>query len=151
MKQHWIIFTPLWFYQKSSIDLSKWQPREFHRKNKVCNTKCTKLHCLIGQICKTVFCKLTQKISLSVSGKQKSRQGCTWLLVFLSQIFRYFPPFLGCYFSGTSCTFHFGQMFNGFLTSTFDFYWSLDLQFWRTMVKLSEGQFLFAVAGDYFE
>ena len=29
---------------------------------------------------------------------------------------------LGCYFSGTSCTFHFGQKFNGFLTSTFDFY-----------------------------
>ena len=26
------------------------------------------------------------------------------------------------YFSRISCTFYFGQMFNGFLTSTFDFY-----------------------------
>ena len=41
----------------------------------------------------TVFSKLTQKISLSVSGKQASRQAITWSLVFLSQIFTYFLDF----------------------------------------------------------
>ena len=42
---------------------------------------------------KTVFGKLTQQISLSVSGEQVSRQANTWPLAFLSQIFRYFLAF----------------------------------------------------------
>ena len=42
---------------------------------------------------KTVFSKLTQKIYLSVSGKQASRKAITWSLVFLSQIFTYFLDF----------------------------------------------------------
>ena len=42
---------------------------------------------------KTVFNKLTQKIYLSVSGKQSSRHASTWPAVFLSQNFRYFPVF----------------------------------------------------------
>ena len=53
---------------------------------------------------------------------QVSRQASTWSLVFPSQIFYIFSSLLGCYFSEISCTFHFGQMFNGDVTSTFDFY-----------------------------
>ena len=42
---------------------------------------------------KTVFSKLTWKISLSVSGKQATRQASTRPGVFLSQNFRYFTSF----------------------------------------------------------
>ena len=42
---------------------------------------------------KKVFSKLTWKISLSVSGEQAVKWAGTWPLVFLSQIFRYFPAF----------------------------------------------------------
>ena len=42
---------------------------------------------------KTVFSKLTRKISLSVSGKQASRKSSSRPGVFLSQNFRYFPAF----------------------------------------------------------
>ena len=42
---------------------------------------------------KTVFSKLTRKISLSVSGEQASRQAIAQPGVFLSQNFRYFPAF----------------------------------------------------------
>ena len=55
---------------------------------------------------------------------------------------------LSRYFSEIYCTFCFGQMFNGFWTSNFDFYWSLALQFSCITVRLSEGSFLFAVASN---
>ena len=47
-----------------------------------------------------------------------------------------------------TCFFCFGQMFNGFLTSTFDFYWSLTLQFSCITARLTQGTFLFIVACD---
>ena len=94
---------------------------------------------------KTVFSKLTQKISLSVSGEQASRRANTCSILFLSQIFRYFQA---CYISGISCTFCLGQMFKGFLTSTFDFYWSLNLEFSCITVRIPQGSFLFSVASD---
>ena len=55
----------------------------------------------------------------------------------------------GCYFSKISCAFHFGKMFNGFLTSAFDFYWSLALQFQGK--NFTEGTFLFTDTSDYFQ
>ena len=95
---------------------------------------------------KTVFSKLTWKIYLSVSGEQANRQASTWPGIFLSRNFRY--QSLNCYFSEIYCNFCFKQMFNGFWTSNFDFYWSLALQFSCIMVRLSECRFLFAVASD---
>ena len=84
--------SPPWFYQKSStIHLRDSQVK------------------LNG---KTVFSKLTQKIYLSISGEQASKRlvsSCLFSdLKILSNI-------LDSYFSGMSCTFHFGQMFNAFL------------------------------------
>ena len=47
----------------------------------------------------------------------------TWNLVFFSQIFRYFPAFwVVILLKYPVYTFHFGQMFIGFLTCVFDFY-----------------------------
>ena len=94
----------------------------------------------------TLFSTLTQKISLSVLGDKQANKHLVSSFPF--SYFYILPSLLGCYFSGISCTFHFGQMFNGFLTSTFDFYWSLALQFSCITVRLSEGRFLFAVASD---
>ena len=85
-----------------------------------------------------------QRISLSVSCKQATHLASS----FSFSDFYILSSLSGFYFSGISCTFHFGQMFNGFLTSTFDFYWSLALQFPSITVRLSEGRFLFAVASD---
>ena len=48
---------------------------------------------MIGKKQQTVFSKLTRKISLSVSGKQASRQASDQPGVFLSQNFRFFPAF----------------------------------------------------------
>ena len=75
----------------------------------------------------TVFSKLMQKISLSVLGEQASQHlFSSFTLVFLSQIFTYFP-----------------DMFNGFLTSTF-------LKISCIMVRISEGRYLLTVASDKF-
>ena len=118
---------------------------KFTGKNKVSNTTWAKLR---GLISKTVFSKLKWKIFL-FSIRQADKQVSKHLASsFPFSDFYILSSLLGCYFSGTSCTFHFGQMFNGFLTSTFDFYWSLALQFSCIMVRLSEGRFLFAVASD---
>ena len=68
---------------------------------------------------KTVFSKFTQKIFLSVSVEQVSQHLAS---IFPFSDFYILSSLLGCYFSGNSCTFDFGQMFNGFLTVTFDFY-----------------------------
>ena len=87
---------------------------------------------------KAVFSKLTWKIPLSVTGKQASKHLAS---TFPFSHFYILSSCLDCYFSWISCTFHFGQMSNGFLTSTFNFYWSLVLQFSCIMVRLSEGKF----------
>ena len=97
---------------------------------------------------KTVFSKLMQKISLSVSSKQASKYSTS---CFPFSDFQILSSLSGCYFRGISCTFHFGQMCNGFLTSTFDIYWSLALQFLHITVRLSECSFLFAVASNWFQ
>ena len=95
---------------------------------------------------KTVFSKLTWKISLSVSGEQTSKHS-TWSFPFSE--FLILSSLLSCYFSEIYCAFCFRQMFNGFWTSNFDFYWKLTLQFSCITVRLSKGRFLFAVASDY--
>ena len=145
MEQNWIILTVYTFIK----NLWQIQLRDSHMKftgkNKVGNIMWEKLHSLIGQKGKTVFRKLMWKIPLSISGEQASKHLAS---SFLFADFYILSSLLGCYFSGISCTFHFGQMFNGFLTSTFDFYWSLALQFSCIMVWLSEGRFLFAVTSD---
>ena len=87
---------------------------------------------------KAVFSKLTWKIPLSVTGKQVNKHLAS---SFPFSYFYILSSCLGCYFSGKSCTFHFGQMSNGFWTSSFDFYWSLVLQFSYISVRLSEGKF----------
>ena len=91
---------------------------------------------------KTVFFKLMQKISLSVFGEQARKHLAS---SFPFSDFYIFSSLLSCYSSGISSTLHFGQMLNEFLTSTFDFYWSLALQFSHLTVRLSEGRFLFLV------
>ena len=57
--------------------------------------------------------------SLSGSGEQASKH---LVSSFPFSDFYILSSLLGCYFSEISCTFHFGQMFNGDITSTFDFY-----------------------------
>ena len=93
----------------------------------------------------TIFRKLTWKIPLSVTGKHPSIHLDS---SFSFSHFHILSSCLGCYFSGICRTFHFGQMFNGLLSDTFDFYWSLILQFSSTTVRLWEGNFLFAVADN---
>ena len=93
----------------------------------------------------SVFSKFTRKISLSVSGEQASKHLAS---SFPFSDFYILSTFVGSYFSGISCTFHLGQIFNGFVTSTFDFYLSLALQFSCITVRLSESRFLFPVASD---
>ena len=84
---------------------------------------------------KTVFSKLTQKISLPVSGEPGEEVKIAINLQFS------FPRILDCYFSEISCNYHFRQIFNGFWTSNFDFYRSLALKFSCVMVRLSESRF----------
>ena len=127
MEWNWIVFTLLWEKIKLSIP---------HEQNYMA---------WLVKNSKTVFSKFTWKISLSVAGEQASQYLAS---SFLFSDFYILSSLLGCYFSWTSCTFHFGQMFNGFLTSTFDFYWSLALQLSCIMVRLSEGRYLFPVASD---
>ena len=74
---------------------------------------------------------------------QASRQASTCPAVFLSQ-----NLILLGYFSEIYCKFCFKQMFNGFWTSNFDFYWSLALQFSYITVRLPKGRFLFAIVSN---
>ena len=65
--------------------------------------------------------KTTKQSSVNSTGKflcqyQVSRQASNWFLIFPSQIVKILSSLLRGYFSGISCTFHFGYMFNGFLT-----------------------------------
>ena len=94
---------------------------------------------------KTLFSKLTRKISLLVSGEHVSQH---LVSSFPFSDFCILSSLFGFYFSGISCTFQFWQMFNGFLTSTFQFYWSLALQLSCITVRLSEGRYRFPVAID---
>ena len=88
-----------------------------------------------------LFSKPTQKISSLVLDDQVASK---WTLVFQCQIFRYFLAFWVVISVEFFLIFHFGQMFIGFLTSTFDFYRSLALQFSYIIIRLPEGRFLFA-------
>ena len=49
MEQNWIMFTPLPFYQKSSVTHLRDSHMKFTGRNKVSNTTWAKLHGLIGQ------------------------------------------------------------------------------------------------------
>ena len=93
MEQNWIMFTPLWFYPKSSMIhyvIAMWNSWEkiksaiAHEWNHVP---------WLVKNGRALFSKLKRQISLSVSGEQVSRQASTWPLAFLSQIFKYFPAF----------------------------------------------------------
>ena len=90
---------------------------------------------------------LCGKFVCQYSGKQTSEH---LVSSFPLSDFNILSSVLVCYFSGTSCTFHFRQMLNGFLTSIFDFYLSVSLQISCAEVKLLEGRYLFPVASDYF-
>ena len=100
---------------------------------------------------KTLFSKLMRKIRSLVSGNQVSKQ-VDYRFPFLDfQIFSRFSSLGDCYSSGTFCTYHLGQIFIKFLTSSFGFYWSLCVQFSCITVRLSDDMFLFSVASDYFQ
>ena len=144
MEWNWIMFTLYGFlaFPLKIQGIATWNSRE---KIKFVITMWAKLIAWLVKNGKTVFSKLMRKIYLSVSGKQTKKHLAS-SFPFLD--LRTLSSLLSRYFSGTSCTFHFGQMFNGFLTTTLDFYWSLALQFSCIMVRFSEGRFLFAVASD---
>ena len=94
MEQNWITLTPYIvlskIFNRSIHVIATWNSQEkikltiLHEQNHVP---------WLVKNDKTVFSKLMWQISLSVSGNQVSRQAKTWLLAFLSQIFRYFPDF----------------------------------------------------------
>ena len=131
------MFTPYGFIKNLWQIHLKDSHMKFMRKNKAIPCEQNNATWLVKN-CKTAFSKLT-KISLPVSGKQMSRQASNQPLVFLSQIFTYFPAFYTVILvEHPSCSSHFGQMFNGFLTSTFNFYWSLPLQLSCITVRLSD-------------
>ena len=78
---------------------------------------------------KSAFSKLMLKISLSVSGEQASKNTALGLQFSFFRILDTSPSLLDGYFSEISCTYCFREMFNGFWTSNFYFYWSLALKF----------------------
>ena len=95
MEQNWIVFTSLWFDKKSLRDIfiqgmATWNSWEKIKSAIPCEQNYT---AWLVKYCKTVFSKLTQKISLLVSDEQASRQASPQPGVFLSQNFRYFPSF----------------------------------------------------------
>ena len=140
MEQSWIMFTSLWFHQKSLAIHLRDSHVKFKEKIKSAIPREQNCVTLLVKNGKTVFSKLTQKISLLVSGEQASKHLAS---SFPFSELKILSSLLGCHFSGISCTFHLGQMFNGFLTSTLDFYWSLGQQFSYMTVRLSEDRFLF--------
>ena len=135
MDRNWIIFTYGFIKNLRQI-----HPRdshvEFTGKNEIGNIPHEQNYAAwLAKNNKTVFSKLTQKISLPVSGEPGEEVKIAINLQFS------FPRILDCYFSEISCNYHFRQIFNGFWTSNFDFYWSLALQFSCVMVRLSESRF----------
>ena len=116
---------------------------KFTGKNKVGNTTWEKLRSLIGQKQQNSF-QWTHRENFFVSIRRAGEQASQHLAPsFPFSDFYILSSLLGCYFSGTSCPFHFGQMFNGFLTGTFNFYWSLALQLSCTTIRLSEAGIFF--------
>ena len=74
---------------------------------------------------KTLFSKLTQKISWLTQGKEaRSRWASKWISPLRQILF----ILLGSYFNDVCCTFHLGQMLIRFLSINFDIYCSLALQ-----------------------
>ena len=143
MEQNWIIFTPYSFIKNLQHTQLRDSHMKFTKKNKVGNTTWAKYAAWLVKNGKIVFSKLTRKISLSVYQASKHLASSFPFSDF------YTLSSLLVYFSGIFCTFHFGQMFNGFLTSTFDFYWSFVVQFSCIMtIRLSDGKFLFIVASN---
>ena len=139
IEQNWIMLIPPWLYQESSTDPFTRQPREIHGKKlrwQYHMSKFTRLN----------WSKTAKQFSVNSRGKftcqyqARRREG--------KQAFGLYPLSSSLYFSEISCTFHFGQMFNGFRRSTLRFYWLLALQFSCITVRFSEDRFLFAVASD---
>ena len=140
MKQNCIIFTPY---------CSRDSHMEFTGKNKVGNTTWSKIMWLD-------WSKTTKQFPVNSHGKflcqyQVGRQAGKQALSLEPSLLRILDTFrlLSCYFSEIYCTFCFRQVFNGFSTINFDFYWSLALQFACIMVRFSEDRFLFAVASNH--
>ena len=135
MERNWIIFTPNGFMK----NLRQIHPRdshvEFTGKIKSEIPREQNYAAWLVKNGKTVFSKLTQKISLPVSGEPGEEVKIAINLQFS------FPRILDCYFSEISFNYHFRQIFNGFWTSNFDFYRSLALKFSCVMVRLSESRF----------
>ena len=129
MKWNWITFTPPMvlskIFDRSISGRATWNSQE--KMKSVKPPEQNQVAWLVKSG-KTVFSKLTQNIS------QMSKHIASSFPLSDFQIL----PSLSGYLSGTSCTFHFGQMFNGFLTSTFDFHWSCTLPFSCIMVRLSQ-------------
>ena len=122
-------------FDRSIYGIATWNSQE---KIKVGNTTWGKVARLDWSKMPKQFSLNSRKI-LSVSGNQVSKY---LVSSFPFSDFYILSSLLGCYFSGISCAFHFGKMFNGFLTSTFDFYWSLAIQFLCIRDFLKAGFFL---------
>ena len=93
MEWNWIMFTPLGGFIKnlrSIYRIAMWNSHDKIRPTILCEQNFMVWLVKKG---KTVFNKLLQQVPFSVSAKQASRQANSWSLVFLSQIFRYFPAF----------------------------------------------------------
>ena len=88
---------------------------------------------------KTLFSKLTQKISQLTRGKQARRQASKWISPLRQILF----ILLVSYFNDVCCTFHLGKMFIRFLSIIFDIYCSLVPQLSCITVRLSGGHVSF--------
>ena len=101
----------LWFYEKSSTTIQGIATWNYQEKIKSAIPREKNYAAWLVKNRQAVFSKPTQKIPLSVTGKQASKH-------FPFSHFYILSSCVGCYFSGISCAFHFGQMFNGFLKVT---------------------------------
>ena len=92
---------------------------------------------------KTLFSKLTQKISWLTQGKEaRSRWASKWISPLRQILF----ILLGSYFNDVCCTFHLGEMLIRFLSIVFYIYWSLVLQLSSITVRFWDDMFLFPLA-----
>ena len=143
MERNWIIFTPYGFIKYLQLIHVIGEPHEIHWKKK----KCWQYH--VSKITQRDLSKTIKHRKFLCSIREAGAEASKHLASrFTFSDFQILSSFLGCYFSGISCTFRFWQMLNRFFTSTFDFYWSLALQFSCIMVRHSQGMFLFAVASN---
>ena len=88
---------------------------------------------------KTLFSKLTQKISQLTQGKEARRQASKWISPLRQILF----ILLVSYFNDVCCTFHLGKMFIRFLSIIFHIYCSLVPQLSCITVRLSGGHVSF--------